>query len=333
MSARYEDVEPEAREFFEEVILNQSADGDHVERSLEFAGKVRNPPAATAAALVAFPLRIERSTPEQQREFLRSLTCKMKYKVEHVVLKSGASTTGVCRLEGAIETSKIAEAIIAGKTPTPSEVLAYFNGQLKERICCLDGGMGTRIQAEDIQEEDFRGDLFPNPPKDLQGNTDLLVSECCLGGMTWGNQNTNEDAAMQLNFAFDNGVNFLDTAEGYPVPMSPETQGATEARGDTRSGDAHGATVADVVLTGGHVDYEVELVVVIGRRGRNADLAGRFVFNDNDEVTFNFGKYRGVLLRDVLQRDPGYYGWMMNGDFPRYTKLVLKEEMEAMKAG
>ena len=46
------------------------------------------------------------------------------------------------------------------------------------------------------------------------GNTDLLVSECCLGGMTWGNQNTNEDAAMQLNFAFDNGVNFLDTAEG-----------------------------------------------------------------------------------------------------------------------
>ena len=60
------------------------------------------------------------------------------------------------------------------------------------------------------------------------GNTDLLVSECCLGGMTWGNQNTNEDAAMQLNFAFDNGVNFLDTAEGYPVPMSPETQGATD---------------------------------------------------------------------------------------------------------
>ena len=44
------------------------------------------------------------------------------------------------------------------------------------------------------------------------------------------------------------------------------------------------------------------------------------------------GQLRDVL-RDVLQRDPGYYGWMMNGDFPRYTKLVLKEEMEAMKAG
>ena len=35
---------------------------------------------------------------------------------------------------------------------------------------------------------------------------------------------------------------------------------------------------------------------------------------------------------DVLERDPGYYGWMMNGDFPRYTKLVLKEAMDAMKS-
>ena len=60
------------------------------------------------------------------------------------------------------------------------------------------------------------------------GETDLLVSECCLGGMTWGDQNTDEDAATQLNFAFDNGVNFLDTAEGYPVPMAPGTQGATD---------------------------------------------------------------------------------------------------------
>ena len=38
------------------------------------------------------------------------------------------------------------------------------------------------------------------------GDTDLLVSECCLGGMTWGDQNTVDDAVTQLNFAFDNGV-------------------------------------------------------------------------------------------------------------------------------
>ena len=45
------------------------------------------------------------------------------------------------------------------------------------------------------------------------GSSDLTVSSCCLGTMTWGNQNTDEEAAAQLNLAWDMGCNFLDTAE------------------------------------------------------------------------------------------------------------------------
>jgi len=60
------------------------------------------------------------------------------------------------------------------------------------------------------------------------GNSDLVVSECSLGGMTWGSQNSFEDASLQLSFAFDCGVNFVDTAEGYPVAMCAETQGDTD---------------------------------------------------------------------------------------------------------
>jgi hypothetical protein len=61
------------------------------------------------------------------------------------------------------------------------------------------------------------------------GNSDLLVSEVCLGTMTWGKQNSEEDAIMQMNLAFDQyGVNFFDTAEGYPIPLQPETQGETD---------------------------------------------------------------------------------------------------------
>ena len=45
------------------------------------------------------------------------------------------------------------------------------------------------------------------------GNSDIMVSTCCLGGMTWGQQNTEEDANAQLSLAFDYGVNFIDTAE------------------------------------------------------------------------------------------------------------------------
>lgn len=60
------------------------------------------------------------------------------------------------------------------------------------------------------------------------GDSDLLVSEICLGTMTYGQQNTVEEAAQQLDYAVANGVNFIDTAEMYPVPGRAETQGKTE---------------------------------------------------------------------------------------------------------
>ncbi len=60
------------------------------------------------------------------------------------------------------------------------------------------------------------------------GDTDLKVSRLCLGTMTWGGQNTSQDAAEQIDVALDHGVNFIDTAELYAVPINPDTQGLTE---------------------------------------------------------------------------------------------------------
>ena len=60
------------------------------------------------------------------------------------------------------------------------------------------------------------------------GNTDLDVSTICLGTMTWGEQNTQEQAFDQMDFALNNGVNFWDTAELYAVPPRKETYGDTE---------------------------------------------------------------------------------------------------------
>ncbi len=59
--------------------------------------------------------------------------------------------------------------------------------------------------------------------------TDLRVSEICLGTMTWGEQNSEADAHAQLDCAVAHGVNFIDTAEMYPVPPNARTQGRTEA--------------------------------------------------------------------------------------------------------
>eukprot|EP00897_Mesotaenium_endlicherianum_P008321 jgi/Mesen1/7517/ME000039S06733 len=60
------------------------------------------------------------------------------------------------------------------------------------------------------------------------GDSDLLVSEVTLGTMTWGNQNTEEEAHRQLSFAFDQGINMFDSAEMYPVPPREHYQGSTD---------------------------------------------------------------------------------------------------------
>ncbi|MEQ8924667.1 MAG: 3'-5' exonuclease [Fulvivirga sp.] len=55
------------------------------------------------------------------------------------------------------------------------------------------------------------------------------------------------------------------------------------------------------------------------------DLAGRMVLNKDGKEVFNFGKFRNRLVTDVLEKEPGYYNWMMNGDFPQDTKRKLTE--------
>jgi len=60
------------------------------------------------------------------------------------------------------------------------------------------------------------------------GRTDIEVSTLCLGSMTWGEQNTEAEAHEQIDYALDQGINFIDTAEMYPVPPKAETQGRSE---------------------------------------------------------------------------------------------------------
>ncbi|MGY8933000.1 MAG: NADP(H)-dependent aldo-keto reductase [Flavobacteriales bacterium] len=60
-------------------------------------------------------------------------------------------------------------------------------------------------------------------------NTNIKVSKICLGSMTWGEQNTEAEGHAQLDYALEQGVNFIDTAEMYSVPGNPKTQGSTES--------------------------------------------------------------------------------------------------------
>ena len=89
------------------------------------------------------------------------------------------------------------------------------------------------------------------------GRTDLRVTEICLGTMTWGSQNTEAEGHAQIDMALDAGVNFMDTAEIYAVPRSPQTSGRTEEIIGTwfkRSGKRDKWILASKVA-GGAVDF------------------------------------------------------------------------------
>lgn len=64
---------------------------------------------------------------------------------------------------------------------------------------------------------------------------------------------------------------------------------------------------------------------------QNADFAGRLAFNEQQEICYNFGKHKGKTVQEVLKIEQGYYGWMLEADFPRQTKQILRQEMERIK--
>lgn len=61
------------------------------------------------------------------------------------------------------------------------------------------------------------------------------------------------------------------------------------------------------------------------------DFAGRIAKNKRNEAMYNFGKHKGKTIREVAKIEPGYYGWMLDANFPLYTKQVLRTEMDKIK--
>ncbi|MBB5436451.1 DNA polymerase-3 subunit epsilon [Pedobacter sp. AK017] len=73
------------------------------------------------------------------------------------------------------------------------------------------------------------------------------------------------------------------------------------------------------------VQNDVEALHAFTNMNKPVDFAGRMVYNENDEETFNFGKHKGKTVEQVFDIEPSYYAWMKQGDFPLYTKKKLEE--------
>ncbi|MGB0390978.1 MAG: exonuclease domain-containing protein [Salibacteraceae bacterium] len=79
------------------------------------------------------------------------------------------------------------------------------------------------------------------------------------------------------------------------------------------------------------LDNDMKSLHEFSQRKKFADMAGRIAYNDENIEVFNFGKHRGVPVEDVFKKEPGYFGWLINGDFPLYTKEKFKDIWERIK--
>jgi DNA polymerase-3 subunit epsilon len=73
------------------------------------------------------------------------------------------------------------------------------------------------------------------------------------------------------------------------------------------------------------LENDVEKLADVSSFNSNVDFAGRIILDENGVEIFNFGKHKGKPVHVVFNEEPAYYSWMMNGDFPLYTKKVLTE--------
>lgn len=71
------------------------------------------------------------------------------------------------------------------------------------------------------------------------------------------------------------------------------------------------------------LENDIDKLSEFSSHNQNADFAGRIIYDEKGVERFNFGKYKGLTVEEVFEKDPAYYGWMMNNDFPLYTKKVL----------
>ena len=73
------------------------------------------------------------------------------------------------------------------------------------------------------------------------------------------------------------------------------------------------------------LENDVEFLAKFTEQNRCADYAGRILYDKDGVEVFGFGKYKGRCVAEIFESEPSYYNWMMNGDFPLYTKKVITE--------
>lgn len=96
---------------------------------------------------------------------------------------------------------------------------------------------------------------------------------------------------------------------------------AHSAPGDVRA--TYEVLLGQFEMYGDKLDNDMEKLAEFTRMGNSLDLAGRIVLNSDGVAVFNFGKHKGHPLEEVYRKEPGFFDWILNNDFPLNTKNVV----------
>lgn len=106
----------------------------------------------------------------------------------------------------------------------------------------------------------------------------------------------------------------------YRFYCNEELEGAHGAEADTR---ATFEVLKAQIAKYDEIENDTKFLAEFSSRKQFADFAGFIAYNKKGEECFSFGKHKGKLVTEILETEPGYFGWLLNADFPLYTKKVL----------
>ena len=171
--------------------------------------------------------------------------------------------------------------------------------------------------------------------KEIAGKVIDMITGCDLGGFNSNRFDVPLLAEELLRAGFDFDLTKFKLVDAQTIFHKMEPRNLTAAyQFYCRKSliNAHSAE-ADVLATfevldaqvGHYPDLPNDIAGLseISSHHKFADLAGFIAFDKEEKEVFSFGKYKGQRVKDVFQKDLGYYGWIQNADFPLYTKKVL----------
>jgi len=198
---------------------------------------------------------------------------------------------------------------------------------------------GIPIPIESTLIHGITDEMVANEPKfkDKARNIYNFLKGCDLAGFNSDRFDipllVEELLRADLDFDFKN-TKTIDVQNIFHKMEARTLSAALKFYCDKELTDAHTAiadanATLDVLLAQldrySELEPNVDFLNHFSTRKKTADFAGFLIYNKDDEICFGFGKHKGKKVNEILKEEPGYFGWILNAEFPRYTKKILTE--------